>query len=208
VCFDSVYLPNTNRNQEEETMESQKKILTIPNILTLLRILLIPVITWLYCFRKEYIWALNVLVLSAATDLADGYIARTFHMISDFGKILDPIADKLTQAATLVCLVTRFPIMWLLFAAMVLKESTAFCMSYYAVRKSGFVMCADWHGKLTTVLLYTTMALHIIWVNIPYSMTVACVCLCLCAMLLSAVLYAIRNFRQAKGKLNPRKQEP
>ncbi len=50
-----------------------------------------------------------MLLLSGVTDLADGFIARHFHMISDLGKVLDPVADKLTQAAVLFCLITRFP---------------------------------------------------------------------------------------------------
>ncbi len=52
-----------------------------------------------------------LLVLSGATDIVDGFIARSFHMVSDLGKVLDPIADKLTQAAMLICLITNFSLM-------------------------------------------------------------------------------------------------
>ena len=61
-------------------------------------------------------------MLSGLTDLADGYIARRFHGISNLGKILDPVADKLTQAAMLICLFTRFPHVLLLIAIMAGKE--------------------------------------------------------------------------------------
>ena len=61
-------------------------------------------------------------MLSGLTDLADGYIARRFHMISNLGKILDPVADKLTQAAMLICLFTRFPHMLQLIVIMAVKE--------------------------------------------------------------------------------------
>lgn len=74
----------------------QKKILTIPNILSFFRLCLIPVIIWLYTEKQDYFWTLLVLLLSAVTDIVDGIIARKCNMISDFGKAFDPIADKLT----------------------------------------------------------------------------------------------------------------
>ena len=77
----------------------KNKIFTIPNVLSFFRILLVPVFVWLYAFRDERIWALIVLIVSGVTDLLDGFIARHFHMISDLGKMLDPVADKLTAAA-------------------------------------------------------------------------------------------------------------
>ena len=89
------------------TTMSQKKIITIPNILSFFRLCLIPVIIWLYTVEKNDAAAGAVLILSGATDVADGFIARHFHMISDLGKVLDPIADKLTQAAMLFSLCTR-----------------------------------------------------------------------------------------------------
>ena len=78
----------------------KKEIFTIPNLLSLFRILLIPVYVNLYLEAKEdyqYLLAGSVLALSCLTDLADGIIARNFHMISNVGKVLDPLADKLTQ---------------------------------------------------------------------------------------------------------------
>ena len=90
------------------------QILTIPNLLSVIRLLLIPVIIWLYCIKKKYALAVGVIVLSGITDVADGIIARTCHMVSDFGKILDPIADKLTQGAIILCLTVQYPLMWVL----------------------------------------------------------------------------------------------
>ena len=90
---------------------SQNKILTIPNLLSLFRLCLIPVFMWLYCVEKNYLWTGIILIISGLTDTVDGFVARHFNMISDLGKILDPVADKLTQAAMLFCLLTRFPLM-------------------------------------------------------------------------------------------------
>ena len=97
-------------NQEENL----NRIITVPNLLSFFRLCLIPVIIWSYCVKKNPLLAGEILLLSGLTDLADGYIARRFHMISNLGKILDPVADKLTQAAMLICLFTRFPHMLLL----------------------------------------------------------------------------------------------
>ena len=72
----------------------QKKIITIPNILSFFRLCLIPVIVWLYTVKQDYLWTLLILLLSAITDIVDGIIARKFNMISDFGKAFDPVADK------------------------------------------------------------------------------------------------------------------
>lgn len=77
----------------------KEQLLTIPNLLSVVRLLLIPLIVWLYCARQEYELAVLFILLSGATDVVDGFIARRFHMVSDFGKILDPVADKLTQGA-------------------------------------------------------------------------------------------------------------
>lgn len=94
-----------------DNLERSNKVFTIPNLLSFFRICLIPVIVWLYCSRKEYLWTAAVLLLSGLTDIADGFIARHFHMVSTVGKVLDPVADKLTQGAMLFCLLTRFPAM-------------------------------------------------------------------------------------------------
>lgn len=180
------------QNQEETY---QKRILTVPNILSFVRLCLIPVIVWLYCGAENYRWAAIAVGISGLTDVVDGYIARHFHMVSDLGKILDPVADKLTQLATLLCLVTRFPHMVVPFAILAVKELMAAVMGIIAIRKTGAVEGAVWHGKVCTVLLYAMMLLHLLWGQIPAGVSYATVSLCTGMMLVSAVLYAIRNFR-------------
>jgi phosphatidylglycerophosphate synthase len=100
----------------------QKKILTIPNLLSFFRLCLIPVMIWLYTIQENYGLTTLVLLLSGITDVVDGIIARKCNMISDFGKAFDPIADKLTQVAMMFCLVTRFPWMILPLVLLVVKE--------------------------------------------------------------------------------------
>ena len=170
------------------------KILTIPNILSFFRLCLIPLIVWQYVFKQNYFIALYLLALSGLTDIADGIIARKFNMISDFGKAFDPIADKLTQIAMLFCLVTRFPNMWLPLILLIVKELFAGVTSLMMVRR-GVVLGADWHGKVTTALLYGTMLVHLAWVNILPVVSNILIGACTAMMLLSGILYAVRNLK-------------
>ena len=173
----------------------RKRVFTIPNLLSFFRLCLIPVIVWLYCIRKNYLMTTLVLLLSGITDVVDGIIARRFGMVSELGKALDPVADKLTQIVTLFCLVTRFPHMLLPLVILTLKELLAAVFNMITIKRTGEVMGAVWHGKLTTVLLYSTLILHLIWINIPLFVSDILVGLSTAAMLLSAVLYNIRSFR-------------
>ena len=180
-------------------MVSKQQIFTVPNLLSLFRLLLIPAIVWLYCTRQAYTMALMVLTLSAVTDIADGMIARKFNLVSDLGKALDPVADKLTQIATMWCLLSRFSHMWLPLGILVLKEVFTGAMSLYAVKKTGEVKGADWHGKLCTVFLYSAMSLHMLWSGIPVWLSKGLMGLCVAVMCLSGVLYWYRNLKQIKG---------
>ena len=84
----------------------KKEIFTIPNLLSLFRLCLIPLIVYEYCSVQNTTLAVLFIALSALTDVLDGKIARRFNMVSDVGKVLDPIADKLTQAALIICLIS------------------------------------------------------------------------------------------------------
>lgn len=179
----------------------QNKIITIPNILSFFRICLIPIIVWLYCFKNNYIITTVMVVISAITDIIDGIIARKFNMISDFGKAFDPIADKLTQIIMLFCLVTRFPLMLIPLMILTLKEITAATLNIITIKKTGAVMGAVWHGKATTVLLYTTMLIHIIWFNIPQIMSNILIFACTAMMIISAVLYTLRSIKAFSDKI-------
>ena len=184
-------------NSENKT---ENKILTIPNLLSLFRLILIPVIVWLYWFRKDYFPAGVLLIISGLTDLADGYIARHFNAVSNVGKILDPIADKLTQAATLFCLVTRFPLMAAPFGFLVIKEVFIGTTGLLMIRKTGKVVGADFHGKVATTLLYAMMILHIFWIDIPSAVSAVSILICLVSMAFTLLTYGSRNMRVLQGQ--------
>lgn len=173
--------------------DNRKQIVTIPNLLSVFRLLLIPVIVWLYCWRGNYPLTALVLLLSGVTDIADGFIARRFDMVSDLGKVLDPVADKLTQAVTLGCLLTRFPAIWWLLGVLVFKETVMTFMGILVIRRTRAVYSAAWHGKLATCVLYALIFTHMIWYSIPPTVSGLLAAAGTACILLSLVLYTIEN---------------
>lgn len=191
------------KSTSNDTYNTQNKILTIPNMLSFFRLCLIPVIMWLYCVEDNYLWAGIVLIVSGITDTVDGFVARHFHMTSDLGKMLDPVADKLTQAAMLFCLLTRFPLMILPLGIMVLKEFFMGVTGLMVIQKTGKVFGADWHGKVTTWLLYAMMILHVFWYNIPAALSRILIAACVVMMLISLVLYGRHNLKALREDRKP-----
>lgn len=179
----------------DSTSKYEKKIITIPNLLSFFRICLIPVIVWLYAVKYEYVWAGYVLILSGITDIVDGFIARHFHMVSNLGKILDPIADKLTQGVMLLCLVLRFPLMIAPFVLLIAKEIYMSVSGILIIQRTGIVCGADWHGKAATCFLYGMMGLHMFWHEITPEVSAVFIIACSVMIGVSFVLYGIRNWK-------------
>jgi len=177
-----------------------KNILTIPNLLTMFRIVLIPVIVWFYFFCDKTYVAASFLVVSGITDIADGFIARHFNMVSDFGKALDPVADKLTQFVVLICLVTTSKWMIVPCLFLMIKEFISAFTALKAIRKTGKVEGATWHGKLSTVILYLMIFVHMIWQNVPEYVSIAFVAVSVAMMMFSLIKYNVRNVRMYTEK--------
>ena len=175
------------------------KILTIPNLLSCVRLALIPCFVWTYLVAGDPGMTVLLLLLSGLTDIADGFIARRFHMISNLGKVLDPLADKLTQAAMLLCLMSRFPLMMLPFGLMIVKEMVSVGTGLAAIDRTGEVHSAGWHGKLATVLLYAMLIAHVLWPEIPAQISLGAIVLCSATIVLSGVLYGVGNVRKIRG---------
>ena len=193
-------------NKEARKGSIWKNCITIPNMLSVFRLILIPFFVYAYCVEQNFWKTAALLALSGISDTADGYIARRFNMVSDLGKIIDPVADKLTQAAMLLCLLTRYPLMLLPLLLLTFKEVSTGIMSLIVIRKTGLVMSADWHGKVTTGLLYAMMLTHIIWYRIPVSV---CDDRCLHgndAAVVRAVHYQERKGAESRSGLHARKR--
>lgn len=180
---------------------TRKQIFTIPNFLSFLRLCMIPLIIWLYCAQKNYVLTAVVLVLSGVTDTIDGFIARRFNMVTDIGKALDPIADKLTQASVMFCLLTRFQMMLVPLLLLIFKEVCNGIMSLFVIKKTGKVCGADWHGKVCTWLLYAMMFLHIVWFDISRQWSTALISICVIMMTVSFALYMVRNYKMLTNEV-------
>lgn len=190
---------------KKKEQDTTKKIFTIPNLLSSCRLLFLPVFVWLYMVEENYKMAALVLAVSELTDMADGYVARRFHMISDLGKVLDPVADKVTQGVVVLCLTARFPVMKWLVGLFIAKELIMMVSGLLVIKKTGRVHGADWHGKVTTCLLYFTMFLHIIWYEIPEAVSNVFAVACMVMIVISLILYLkqyVQVFQEKPVKKN------
>ena len=124
----------------------------VPNILTIIRFFLIPFILY-FIFTEKYIAAFIMLTLSGLTDVLDGIIARKFNCITNFGKLVDPLADKTTQISILAALTFKGIIpLWMLLVVFV-KEFVMIAGASFLYGKE-LVVSSKWYGKLATVLFY------------------------------------------------------
>ena len=138
----------------------KKDILTIPNLLSLFRLVLIPVYVVIYLNATEpvhYYIAGGILAVSCLTDMIDGKIARHFNMISTVGKILDPLADKATQFTLTICLAIRYPVLWIIVSLFVLKEGFQLIAGYLTLRKGKMLTGALMSGKICTTILFVSL---------------------------------------------------
>ncbi len=172
------------------------RILTVPNLLSFFRILLIPVIICLY-FKEQYWWAFGLLVLSGATDVVDGWIARTFHVVSDFGKAIDPVADKLTQIALLLCLMPMK--YWWMVAILITKEASIGILTLIALRRTHSVYSAGWYGKICTAVIYFSMFVLMLWRDADPTFVLVDAIVCSALIALAFVLYLIRYTAILRG---------
>jgi cardiolipin synthase len=144
----------------------------IPNILSIIRILLIPVFIISYFIlppEKLYISAI-VVAISGITDIADGIIARKCNMITPLGKILDPAADKMTQAAVCACLTIKHPQLFLLLIVFVLKELMMLIGGIIILKSGKRIESSRWFGKVATCVFFGAMLLIIMIQDISQPM--------------------------------------
>ena len=135
--------------------------LTIPNALSVLRILIIPFFAWFF-MRDQLAAAVVLLVLSGLSDCVDGFIARRLNQVTELGKMLDPLADKLTQGVVALCLAMKFPIIGPVLLVFILKELVMLCCAIGLLKKKKRPCAAQWYGKVATVMFYVSVALIVV----------------------------------------------
>ena len=187
-------------------MKNKKVLFNIPNCLCFFRILLIPLFLYVYFvadFKNRYIVAAFVLVISGISDFLDGFIARKFNMVTDFGKFIDPVADKLTQFVLAITLLFSYPLAWILLIIIILKDLMLAIVGLYLYDYGLKITGASWLGKIATAYFYiiviVLIGLHIPNTVISFVLIITGSVL----MLLSFILYAkeLRYMVKEKDKL-------
>ena len=138
----------------------KKEVFTIPNMLSMFRIALIPVYIVIYLNAgqpEEYFLAGSILAVSCLTDMIDGKIARKFNMISTVGKILDPIADKLTQFTLTLCLSVKHPVLRYVLLLFVIKEGFQGIVGLVYLFNRKMLPGALPAGKVCTTVLFISL---------------------------------------------------
>lgn len=186
---------------------NKKEIFSIPNILCYFRILLIPVFMIAYINAKnswDYYFAAAVVLLSGLTDFADGFIARHFNMVTELGKAIDPVADKLSQAAIVISLMIRIEPMRWLFLLFAVKELFMGITSIVLLKKHNTKMDgAKWFGKVSTFVFYTVMFIIIVFPSLDLGVRDILILISGIFLLLSFLLYAqvfLRMYQETQRK--------
>ncbi len=144
--------------------------MNLANKLTLMRVLLVPLFVMFMmvdAIPMNYLWALVVFAVASITDLFDGKIARKYNMITDFGKFLDPLADKILVTAALVCMVElRMTCAWIVVIILVREFAVSGVRLIAAGSDKKVVIAAGWLGKVKTavtmVAIVVVLILHIL----------------------------------------------
>lgn len=155
--------------------------MNIPNILTVLRLLFAPVFIYAYMVSDSFpsrLIAVAIFLLASATDVLDGYIARKYNKITDFGKLADPVADKLMQLSVLSCLSAKNRIsVWILILYAV--KETLLLLGGLNLLKNNFVVQSKWSGKIATVVLFISVMIILLTDEITLSKSNATLLMCI-----------------------------
>lgn len=154
----------------EERVDT-KDIFTIPNILSFMRILLIIPFMIMFLYEK-YVAAAIMIGVSGLTDCCDGFLARKLHQVSEFGKLLDPIADKLTLLAVGVAICIMSPEIITIMVILIIKDILMIIGASALVKNKIKPPQARWYGKLGTMLFYLSVCVIVVLkiadIQIPY----------------------------------------
>lgn len=190
----------------------KKDLFTIPNMLSLFRLLLIPVYIVIYLNADtdiDYYIAGGILAVSCLTDMIDGQIARHFNMVSTIGKILDPFADKITQFSLIVCLTIEYPILLPLVILFFIKEVFQLVAGLLTLRKGQMLTGALITGKISTAVLFVSLIVLVMFPSIgPVAVNIIMVVDGI-LLLISFLHYAFTYFTHGKmiQELNPTENE-
>lgn len=142
--------------------ESQKyPIFNVPNTLSFIRILVVPLMVYFF-LNDQIIWAVVMITISGLSDAFDGFFARKLNQVTELGKMLDPLADKLTQVAAAVCIGIKFPNLLYILMVFIAKELLMALGATFLLKRHKKPCAARWYGKVATVLFYVSVAVIVV----------------------------------------------
>ena len=177
----------------------RKEIQTIPNLLSIFRILLLPIYLY-FVLRQSFYVAGTIIVVSGLSDYLDGVIARRYNQVTDLGKVLDPFADKLTQLFLILSMAWYRPWLWLLFGLFLIKEGFMFVAGLIGLSKNIKLSGAKWYGKVATAVIYVGMILLLLFPELPTLWVRVIFAVITYGLLQSFVLYAVEYRKMFQRK--------
>ena len=185
--------------------------MNIPNVLTIARLCMVP--AFVFCFVKGcdgtmaggVYYAAGLFVLAALTDILDGYIARKYNQITDFGKLADPLADKMMQIAAIACLAIYDRIALWIFCIFLGKEILMICGASRLLKRFKFVVYSEWSGKIATVILFVCIVAIMVFDNISQKTASIMMCVCVFFTLIALFNY-YKMYTKVKENLQHKKE--
>ncbi|MDR1101114.1 MAG: CDP-alcohol phosphatidyltransferase family protein [Clostridiales bacterium] len=182
----------------------------LPNILTAFRILLLPFFVYFYVFAQKPIPASVIFLLAGLTDVADGFIARKYGLITKLGALLDPLADKLLHLTVTTCIaiggvgehpkIEGFRFMWVIVGCLMCKELVMLIGAILLYNKNDIVVPARWYGKLSSLFLSSVILAIILLGDImSANLKIALAFTALLACILACIGYSL-NFLKIRRK--------
>ncbi|MCI9093416.1 MAG: CDP-alcohol phosphatidyltransferase family protein [Coprobacillus sp.] len=173
-------------------MFTKKEVFSIPNLMCYFRILLVPIFVYVY-FTAEtgqgHLLSAFILLLSSISDFLDGYIARKYNMVTELGKLIDPVADKLTQFVVACVLMYTYPAYSFLVAIIVLKDGMLLFVGWYIYRKKAKHLAqAEMPGKIATAVFFVVSILLIAF-NIPHTVIASIMIYTTLVLMILAMIY-------------------
>ena len=174
---------------------TKKEIFTIPNLLGYLRLILIPVFAVLY-LNDYYAGAIIALAISILSDFFDGILARKLHQVTELGKLIDPVADKFTQATVVICCAFHFPLLWPLFGIEFVKEMFMIIAGAVTIKRLDRKLNgAKWYGKITTAIMDFILLSLVIFPHMSTGLSTGLIIFCGICMIITLILY-IAEYRR------------
>ncbi len=163
----------------------------LPNLLTTLRLVIIPFFAYSFLGAENMWLSMALFLFSGITDVVDGWIARRFNMITDVGKVYDPLVDKMMQMTVVICLAIKEIIPIWVICVVIIKEITMIIVSTHLYAKK-LVVHSNWYGKFATVAFYAVILSMIAFPDMNYAIKTILLILLVGTLFFAALGYLIK----------------